>query len=98
MSPLDAILIIKALIIAFISYEHSPTARSEKARLRNSFLTVAGIVEAFVNARITYRFSRVATRENTKFKTQKAKKKLLLWLTSCTKKSSIRAQYCSSMF
>ena len=33
LSPLDAILIIKALIIAFISCEHSPTARSEKARL-----------------------------------------------------------------
>ena len=41
----------------------------------NIFLTLVGSVEAFVNARITKRF---ATRENTKFKTQKAKKKLLL--------------------
>ena len=31
--------------------------------------------------RIIKRFARVATRENTKFKTQKAKKKLLLWRT-----------------
>ena len=41
----------------------------------NIFLTLAGSVEAFINARITKRF---ATRENTKFKTQKAKKKLFL--------------------
>ena len=40
--------------------------------------TSAGIVESFVNTRITIRFDRVATRESTKFKTQKAKKKLLL--------------------
>ena len=44
----------------------------------NIFLTLAGGVEALINARITKRFARVATRENTKFKTQKAKKKLLL--------------------
>ena len=76
MFPLDAIFNIEALIIAVISCEHSPTARSEKARLRNSFFTVAGIVEAFIKARITKRFSRVATTENTKFKTQKATKKI----------------------
>ena len=78
MFPLDAVFNIEALIIAVISCEHSPTARSEKARLRNSFLTVAGIVEAFIKARITKRFSRVATTENTKFKTQKARKEDLL--------------------
>ena len=44
----------------------------------NIFLTLAGSVEAFINARIIKRFPRVAARENTKFKTQKAKKKLLL--------------------
>ena len=44
----------------------------------NIFLTLVGSVEAFVNAWISNRFARVATRENTKFKTQKAKKKLLL--------------------
>ena len=44
----------------------------------NIFLTLVGSVEAFINAQITKRFARVATRENTKFKTQKAKKKLLL--------------------
>ena len=47
----------------------------------NIFLTLAGSVEAFINVRIIKRFARVATRENTKFKTQKAKKKLLLWGT-----------------
>ena len=78
MVPLDAVCNIEALIIVFISCEHSPTARSEKARLRNSFFTVAGIVEAFIEARMTKRFSRVATTENTKFKTQKARKEDLL--------------------
>ena len=73
-----------ALIIAVISFEHNPTARSEKARLRNSFLTVAGIVEFFIKARMTKRFPRVATRENAKFKTQKQREKLLLWETSLT--------------
>ena len=42
-SSLDGIFNITALIIAVISWEHNPTARSEKAILRNSFLTVAGI-------------------------------------------------------
>ena len=78
MFPLDAVFNIEALIIAVISCEHSPTARSEKARLRNSFFTVAGIVEAIIKARMTKRFSRVATTENTKFKTQKARKEDLL--------------------
>ena len=73
-SPLDAIFNITALIIAVISCGNNQTARSEKARLRNIFLTVAGIVEA----RMTKRFPRVATRENTKFKTQKPRRKLLL--------------------
>ena len=81
-SPLDAIFNITALIIAVISCGNNPTARSEKARLRNSFLTVAGIVEVFIKARMAKRFPRVATRENTKFKTQKPRKKLLLWETS----------------
>ena len=81
-SPLDAIFNITALIIAVISCEHNPTARSEKARLKNSFLTVAGIVQFFIKARMTKRFPRVATRENPKFKTQKQRKKLLVWETS----------------
>ena len=81
-SPLDAIFNITALKKAVISCEHNPTARSEKARLRNSFLTVAGIVAFFIKARMTKRFPRVATRENTKFKTQKQREKLLLWETS----------------
>ena len=83
MFPLDAIFNIEALIIAVISCEHSPTARSEKARLRNSFFTVAGIVEAFIKARITKRFSRVATTENTKCKTQKATREDLLISLLC---------------
>ena len=78
MFPLDAVFNIEALIIAVISCEHSPTARSDKARLRNSFFTVAGIVEAFIQARMTKKYSRVATTENTKFKTQKARKEDLL--------------------
>ena len=49
-SPLDAIFNITGLIIAVISCEHNPTARSEKSRLSNSFLTVGGIVEFFINA------------------------------------------------
>ena len=81
-SPLDAISNITELILAVISCEHNPTARSEKDRLRNIFLTVAGIVEVFIKARMAKRFPRVATRENTKFKTQKPRKKLLLWETS----------------
>ena len=81
-SPLDAIFNITALRIGVISCGNNPTARSEKARLSNSFLTVAGIVEAFIKARMTKRFPRVAPRENTKFKTQKPREKLLLWDTS----------------
>ena len=81
-SPLDAIFNITALIIAVISCGNNPTARSEKVRLRNSFLMVAGIVEAFIKARMTKRFPRVATRENTKFRTHKPREKLLLWDTS----------------
>ena len=96
-SPLDAIFNITALIIAVISCEHNPTARSEKARLRNSFLTVAGIVEFFIKARMTKRFPRVATRENTKFKTQKPRKKLLLWETSVIQKSRNRVHFCSAI-
>ena len=87
MFPLNAVFNIEALIIAVISCEHSPTARSEKARLRNSFFTVAGIIEAFIQALMTKRFSRVATTENTKFKTQKARKEDLLY----------RVQNCSAM-
>ena len=78
MFPLDVIFNIETLIIAVISCEHSPTARSGKARLRNSFFTVAGIVEAFIKARITNRFSRVARTENTKSKTQKARREDLV--------------------
>ena len=96
-SSLDAIFNITALIIAVISCEHNPTARSEKARLRNSFLTVAGIVEFFIKARMTKRFPRVATRENTKFKTQKPRKKLLLWETSVIQKSRNRVHFCSAI-
>ena len=81
-SSLDAIFNITALIMAVISCGNNPTARSEKARLRNSFLTVAGIDEFFIKARMTKRFPRVATRENPKFKTQKPREKLLLWETS----------------
>ena len=51
-SPLDAIFNITALIMAVISCGNNPTARSEKARLRNSFLTVAGIVEFFIKVRM----------------------------------------------
>ena len=85
-SPFDAIFNIMALIIAASSCEHNPTARSEKARLRNSFLTVAGIVEVFIKARMTKRFPRVATRENPKFKTQKPREKRL-WETSLIHRS-----------
>ena len=78
MSPLDAIFHITAKIIAWISCGNNPTARSEKARLMNVFLTLAGIVEAFIKARITKRFPRVATRENVNCKTQKARMEDLL--------------------
>ena len=79
MSPLDAIFHTTAKIIAWISCGNNPTARSEKARLMNVFLTLAGIVEAFIKARITKRFPRVATRENVKYQTQKAGMEDLLW-------------------
>ena len=60
--------------------------------LQFNILTLAGSVEAFINARITKRFARVVTRENTKFKTQKANNERI-----GNKKSSIRMQYCSAM-
>ena len=58
-----------------ISCDTNPTPRSEKARLRNSFLTLAGIDEAFNKARITKIFPRPVTRENAKFETQRVKMK-----------------------
>ena len=54
-----------------ISCDTNPTPRSEKARLRNSFLTLAGIDEAFNKARITKIFPRLVTRENVKFETER---------------------------
>ena len=56
----------KKSIISLASHQFSSFSQF------NIFLTLAGSVEAFINARIIKRFARVATRENTKFKTQKA--------------------------
>ena len=61
-----------------ISCDTNPTPRSEKARLRNRFLTLAGIDEALNKARITKIFPRLVTRENAKFETQREKKKVSL--------------------
>ena len=61
-----------------ISCDTNPTPRSKKARLTNSFLTLAGIDEAFSKARITKIFPRLVTRENAKFETQREKKKVSL--------------------
>ena len=58
-----------------ISYDTNPTPRSEKARLRNSFFTLAVIDEALNKARITKIFPRLVTRENAQFETQREKKK-----------------------
>ena len=54
-----------------ISCDTNPTPRSEKARLRNRFLTLAGIDEALNKARITKIFPRLVTRENAKFETER---------------------------
>ena len=54
-----------------ISCDTNPTPRSEKARLRNSFLTLAVIDEAFSKARITKIFPRLVTRENAKSETER---------------------------
>ena len=69
-SPDEAIFNITAIIAPYIGCETTPTARSEEARLRNKVLTLGGIDEAFLKARITRTFPIVATRENTKFRTQ----------------------------
>ena len=61
-----------------ISCDTNPTPRSEKARLRNSFLTLAGIDEALKKTRITKMFPRLVTRENAKCETQRGKKKVSL--------------------
>ena len=68
----------------------------EESGLSNSFLTVAGIVEFFIKARMTKRFPRVAKRENIKFKTQKPRKKLLLQETSLIQASDPEVT-CSSV-
>ena len=60
-----------------ISCDTNPTARSEKARLRNSFSMLAGVDKAVNKARITKRFPRLVTRENAKCETQKEKKIVL---------------------
>ena len=61
-----------------ISCDTNPTPRSEKARLRNSFLTLAVIDEALNKARITKIVPRLVTRENAKFETQREKVKVSL--------------------
>ena len=60
-----------------ISCDTIPTARSEKARLRNCFSMLAGVDKAVNKARITKRFPRLVTRENAKCETQKEKKIVL---------------------
>jgi len=67
-----------AMITPFIDWADNPTARSEKARLRNNFLIIGGIDEAFHRERVTKRFPRVATREKNKFKTQSVSIKVSL--------------------
>ena len=66
------------MITPDMSCGNNPTVRSEKARLNNSFLTVAGIDEALNKARITKRFPRVATTENARCKTQKGQHRISL--------------------
>ena len=56
-----------------ISCDTNPTPRSEKARLRNSFLTLAGIDEVFNKARITKIFPRLVTRESLKHREKRRK-------------------------
>lgn len=58
------------MVTANVGWLNTPTARSQKARLRNSFFNVAVIDEAFHKARITRRFPMVATNENRTFITQ----------------------------
>ena len=60
-----------------ISCDTNPTPRSEKARLRNRFLTLAGIDEALNKARITKIFPRLVTRENAKLKHREKRRKIL---------------------
>ena len=65
-------------VMLVISCDTNPTARSEKAiRLRNSFLTLAGIDKALTKARITKRFPRLVARKNATCETQKEKKIVL---------------------
>ena len=59
-----------------ISCDTNPTPRSEKARLRNRFLTLAGIDGALKKALITKIFPRLVTRENAKCETQREKRKV----------------------
>ena len=51
---------------AYINWANNPTARSETARLRNNFFTLAGIDEALNRARIARIFPNVATGEKIK--------------------------------
>ena len=69
---------IAAKIMPAISCDTNPTPRSEKARLRNRFFSLAGIDEALNKARITKIFPGLVTSENAKFETQREKKKVSL--------------------
>ena len=60
-----------------ISCDTNPTARSEKARLRNSFSMLAGVDKAVNKARITKIFPRLVTRENAKLKHREKRRKIL---------------------
>jgi len=75
--PFATLFTFNAVVTPNISCGNNPTARSEKARLRNNFFKVADIDEAFHKAQITRRFPRIAKRENTRFNPEKVNIKLL---------------------
>jgi len=65
--PFAALFTFNTVVTPNISCGNNPTARSEKARLRNTLFKITDIDEAFHKARITRRFPRIAKRENTRF-------------------------------
>jgi len=74
--PFTALFTFNTVVTPSSSCGNNPTARSEKARLRNNLFKVTDIDEAFHKARITRTFPRIAKRENTRFNPEKANMEL----------------------
>ena len=75
----------------------NPTARSEKGRLSNNFVKLAGNDEAFHSARIARAFPSVTTGEKTKFSAHSENRAVFWDSANCRSKFELSLQKLSSL-